>query len=117
MTPIQPILLILLVAAAILYFSRLRSLLLDRLVVALLLATGIIMVLAPDLTTRVAHLVGVGRGADLVIYLSLIGFGFLWLILYSEIRALQARLTDLARDIAIEKSRGPDDQSRTLRSD
>ena len=107
MTPIQPILVALLIAAAVLYFGKLRSLLLDRLVVLVLIACGIVMVIAPDLTTRIAHAVGVGRGTDLVIYLGLVGFAFLWLVLYSEVRTLQVRISELARAIAIDKTRNP----------
>ena len=111
MRPVQLILTVLLLLIVALYFSRLRSRLLDRVVVLLLSVLGIGMVLAPDLTNKAADLVGVGRGADLFIYLAIVGFGFLFLLFYSKIRQLEATLTDLARNIAISRARAPDSAS------
>lgn len=107
MSPIQFILIILLIAIVVTYFGRLRSRLRDTVILILFGAIGIVMVAVPDLTTMLARLVGVGRGTDLLIYLGLVGFGFLILLLYSNQREMGSRLTDLVRAIAIEQARTP----------
>ena len=106
MRPVQ-IILALLLLILVLYFSRLRSSVLDRLVVVFFSILGISMVIAPNWTNWAANLVGVGRGADLLIYLSIIGFGFVILLFYSKLKALDSSITDLARSVAIERAVGP----------
>jgi len=43
----------------------------------------IVAVLFPDLTTQVAHFVGVGRGADLLLYI--LALAFIWYVLNNYI--------------------------------
>ena len=81
----------------VLYFRRFRSLLLDRMIVLGIGAVGILTVLFPQTTVAVAHLFGVGRGTDLVMYLGLTGLSFVCIILFSKVRTLEARLTEVAR--------------------
>lgn len=114
MRPVQFILMLLVVGMLALYFSRLRSGVLDRVVVLVFGIMGIVMVAVPDMTTRAANLVGVGRGSDLFIYLALLGLGFTCLLLYSKVRDLDASLTELSRTIAIGSAHEP---HRTARPD
>jgi small membrane protein len=109
MRPIQFILIILLAGLVWLYLSRLRSRLLDRLIVVLFGVIGVIMVLMPDATSTIAHYLGVGRGADLLLYLGLIGLTFVSFILFSRQREMQASITELARAIALQNARRPED--------
>jgi len=88
----------------LLYFAKIRSQLLDSLVVLLIGGVGIALVISPDMANGLAHLVGVGRGADLLMYVSLIGILFLLILTYSRLRELEAHITHLARDIAIDRS-------------
>jgi len=108
MRPVQFLLILLLLGVVMLYFSRLRSGLLDRVVVLLFGLLGIAMVVAPDWTNGVAHLVGVGRGVDLFFYLAILGFSFAGLILYSKIRDLEVQITKLVRIVAMERAQDPD---------
>jgi len=108
MRPVQFILIVLLGLGTYLYFSRLRSGLLDRVMVLLFAALGTLMAIVPDFTTRVANLVGVGRGVDLFFYLSILGLAFMCLLLYSRIRQLESSITELARALAIKKANDPD---------
>jgi hypothetical protein len=110
MRPVQIILAFLVIAMLTLYFSRLRSGVLDRVVVLVFGALGIVMVAVPDLTTRAAQLVGVGRGADLFIYLALLGFAFICMLLYSKLRDMESTITHLARTVAIDRADGPGKQ-------
>lgn len=106
MTPIQ----VLLVAAALLwlarYLVRLRSTGGTRLVAVLVAGSGILLVVFPDLSTRLAALVGVTRGVDLMIYVTLVAFGFLWLHLVARIRELEGRMVDLTRRVALDRMEG-----------
>ena len=58
-------------------------------------------VLRPDDLSMVAHWVGVGRGADLLLYLLAIGVIFIALNFYLRVRQLERALTDLAREMAV----------------
>jgi len=112
MRPVQFILIVLLGLGTYLYFSRLRSGLLDRLMVLLFAILGAVMTIAPDFTTRVANLVGVGRGVDLFFYLSILGLAFMCLLLYSRMRQLESSITELARALAVKKANDPDQAAR-----
>ena len=99
---IQFVLMFLLAAWILIYFRKLRSLFFDRLIVLLFTLLGMVFVMMPEWTMQIAHWMGVGRGADLVIYFSLVGFIFIFLMLFLKIRDLEVRLTNLARFEAIE---------------
>lgn len=108
MKPIQAILVLILLAIAGLYFNRLRKKTFDRLIILLFIFTGILLVITPDLTTAIAHRLGVGRGADLIMYLGLLMLSFFCVLLYARIRELESSLTDLARWVALDQARQPD---------
>ncbi|WP_328913531.1 MULTISPECIES: DUF2304 domain-containing protein [unclassified Streptomyces] len=71
-------------------------------------------VLRPADTTKAAHLVGVGRGTDLVLYLLVVGVTLLALNTYLRFRAIERRLTELARDAALRAAHRPEDDSGPL---
>lgn len=108
MTPIQLMLILAAVLVLVLYFRRLRTRLVDRLVFIAIVASGVLLVAKPDWATAIAQTLGVGRGADLVAYLGLSGLGFLWLQLYTRQRELDEKLTDLARKLAILDAEPPE---------
>lgn len=58
-------------------------------------------VLAPEAVTWVANRVGVGRGADLVLYLLVVAFTFATVGQYQRLRTLDDRLAELARAHAL----------------
>jgi small membrane protein len=68
-------------------------------VVALL---GIYLVLFPERTNDIAHAVGVGRGADLILYCWLIISICVSLNLQLQIMELHGLMTKLARQIALD---------------
>jgi len=70
--------------------------------------TNAYAVLRPADTTRVAHLVGVGRGTDLVLYLLVVGVTLLALNTYFRFRVIERRLTELARDAALRTAHRPE---------
>lgn len=101
MTPIQILLVIASITILLFYFNRLRTRLWDRVLFTLLAVVAVVMVIQPEWANAVAHFLGVGRGADLVVYLGISGLAFLWLGLYSRQRELDVRLTELARRLAM----------------
>lgn len=101
MTRVQVLLIGLLLGVAVLYFARLRSQLLDRLLVLAISAVMFALVLRPSFTQTAADYVGVGRGADLVIYVGFLGVGFAATVLLSKVRVLERQVTELARWAAL----------------
>jgi len=61
---------------AVYFFIRLRNSLLDILLLLVLIAAAIVFILFPDITNQLANKLGVGRGADLVFYTSIIIFWY-----------------------------------------
>jgi hypothetical protein len=59
-------------------------------------------VLRPDDVTKVAHVVGVGRGTDLLLYMLIVTFVFMMINFYLRLKDTERRLTDLARSIAVQ---------------
>jgi len=113
MKPIQAVLVLFLLAIAGLYFTRLRKKTFDRLIILFFILIGIILVLAPDLTTAIANMLGVGRGADLIMYLGLLTLSFFCLLLYARIRELESSITELVRLIALDQAREPGQAAET----
>jgi hypothetical protein len=101
---IQIILLIGLLATLISYFRWFRSAASDKILIALIVLTGMTFVVLPELTNKIAHKLGVGRGADLLFYLAIIAFGYALLLLYSKIRSLETKMAEIVRKYALEES-------------
>jgi hypothetical protein len=67
-------------------------------------------VLRPNDTTVVAHWVGVARGTDLMLYALIMAFSFTTLSTYLRFKDLELRYARLARAIALEGARVPDER-------
>jgi small membrane protein len=104
-TSIQGILIAGFVIAAIFASTVFRTKLVYRLITLLLFVTATFLVLFPDTTTVIAHALGVGRGADLLLYVSLITGIDVALLLYLRIRELERKLADLVRAVAVRDAR------------
>jgi hypothetical protein len=59
----------------------------------------------PDLTSDVAELVGIRRGADLVMYVFVLTFIVTTFYFYAQHLRLQRELTELVRHVAISEAR------------
>ncbi|MGH7335499.1 MAG: DUF2304 domain-containing protein [Candidatus Rokuibacteriota bacterium] len=70
-------------------------------VVFTLLALAGAAVLFPDATNDIAHVVGVGRGADLIMYMLHVGLLFVIIHYYTKFVELQQQITHLVREIAL----------------
>jgi small membrane protein len=94
-----------LVAALVLfvvYVFRVRSDSFDRLVYLACAAAGIVLVIDPQLSTRIANTLGIGRGADLIFYLAIIMALFYGVASHSRTRRLERQITLLVRQQAIQ---------------
>ncbi|MEM9085226.1 MAG: DUF2304 domain-containing protein [Pseudomonadota bacterium] len=65
---------------------------------------GFVAIWSPDTTSVVAKLVGIGRGADLIIYLWILLSLFLILKLHIKLRSQSETITSLARHIALKEA-------------
>lgn len=90
-----------LAATGWLIFLRRNRLPLHIMTVFGLIAAGGVAVVFPGITQRVAELVGVGRGADLVAYLAIVVVMFVLLHYYTKFVELQRHVTELTRELAI----------------
>jgi len=111
MIPIQAILVGLLLVAAILCVWSLRFRLIMRIVSLILAGTGITFVLRPDFSNTLAKMLGVGRGADLLLYLFSVSCIYALLVLYVRQRELRRQVTQLARSFALGHASKPGEKS------
>ena len=107
MIPAQPILVAVLGAIVALYFSRLRSRTADGLIILFCFGCASLMVMRPNIATRIARLVGVGRGVDLIFYLAVPGLLMMIFLLFARTRELNAKLTIAVREFAIHDAHVP----------
>ena len=75
----------------------------------LFVIAGVYAILRPDDTTVVANWLGVDRGTDLMEYALIIAFVFTTLSTYMRFRDLELRYARLARAIALQGARVPDE--------
>lgn len=61
-------------------------------------------IIQPDLLSTVADWVGVGRGADLLLYILIVAFAFVSVNTYLKFKDYDERLTILARKLAVSEA-------------
>lgn len=69
-----------------------------------------VCVLAPGITQWFAGVLGVGRGADAVFYVSLVGLSYAFFRLYLKTRHLDQQITLLVRKLALKEAEREQDQ-------
>lgn len=90
----------------IFYLLLLPSLdLLRKLSIFVIVITMLIFAIQPDWSTGVAHWVGISRGVDLLFYLSHLTLLFVAFVYFLKFKRMEARLTKLVRQIALDRSR------------
>jgi len=78
-----------------------RHVAIRRLTMLILFAIAVVAIVFPNVTTAIAHLIGIGRGADLLLYGLIIVFVGNSLIVQRRHRQLEEQITTLARRIAL----------------
>lgn len=114
MTAIQIILIAGLILAAIYVYLKFQSDIADAIVLLLFIATGIVFVLFPQITTRIAHKLGVGRGTDLIVYLCIIFFLFIMIRMYARIRKLEQIITKFVRENSLRSAHKKEIQEQDI---
>lgn len=104
MNGIQILLITGLAFMAVYFFMRLRNSLFDILLLFILIGIATVFILFPDLSNDLAHSLGVGRGADLVFYTSILIFWFVVLKLYARVRKLEQTVTQIIRKEAMDEA-------------
>jgi small membrane protein len=101
------------VAFIFLYFIvRLKKRLLDIIILFAMIAGAVVFILWPDLTTEIAQKLNVGRGTDLILYLSILIFWFMILKLYTRIRKLEQMFTNIIRNDALKNVQEQEKESK-----
>lgn len=95
------IILVLSIVLLTFYVFYVRSQGADRLLMMVMAAGGLVLVLFPDLSNRVAREVGIGRGADLLFYLFIVFCMFRFAAIAAAQRDAQRSLTEVVRRLAL----------------
>lgn len=119
MTFFQLLLIVAVVIAATLAVRFLpgeRSLALKRIFAILFVAAAVFAILFPNVLTAVAHFFGIGRGTDLLLYLFIVAMlTFAVATVRAKARS-DARVTDLARAVALMEARFEEGTTRADRN-
>lgn len=105
MNRIQLILITGLVFIGAYFIVRLRKRILDIVILLGMIIGGTVLVIWPDITNQLAADIGVGRGADMIFYLSILIFWFIIMKLYIKIRKLEQQFTELVRNQALQQAK------------
>ncbi|MDR3201864.1 MAG: DUF2304 domain-containing protein [Bifidobacteriaceae bacterium] len=85
-----------------------RHLAVRRLMTVAFALVAIASIIEPDAWSRVANAVGVGRGADLLLYILIVVFISYMATRFARERRVQDQITALARRIALDEAQPPD---------
>lgn len=88
-------------AVCLFYFLVLTRSAVRRVFVLAFFGVGIVFILYPGVTNVLAHWVGIGRGVDLILYVSTLFLFFLCFSFYLRFRDLEERHTRIVRELAI----------------
>ena len=81
-----------------------KQTMLRKLFILIFVATMVVFSINPDLSTAIANYLGVGRGADLLFYLSHLVLFFIAFMYYLKFKDMEIRFAQLVRHIAISES-------------
>jgi hypothetical protein len=101
MKGIQILLLALVCIIGYLVIAKMRNRLFEFFILISLIVAAVVFICFPSLTFIVANFLGVGRGTDLIFYISTLLFWFVLLKLYVRQRNIEKMLTELIRQKAI----------------
>jgi len=88
--------------------SNARHLAIRRLMLALFACVAVFSIFFPELLTRVARSLGIGRGTDLVLYGLIVSFLVFMATTYQRFRQLESMVTKLSRRIALDEAPAPE---------
>lgn len=71
----------------------------------LLFGTAVIVVILPNETTRLASIMGIGRGVDLIVYASIATLFYLVFRAYVMMEDVRHEITELVRSLALREEK------------
>jgi hypothetical protein len=74
--------------------------------VVVALVAAVVSVVFPNALTWVAHKLGVGRGADLLLYMLTVAFMLVSVVLFRRLADMESKYVALARAVAIQQADG-----------
>lgn len=104
MTVVFQILAVIAIAAAAILMARgdgARNQALRRIMLLLFIAAAGSSVFFPQAWTWLANLIGIGRGADLLLYITVLAFLGFVASTYRRFRRMERELTEIARHVAL----------------
>lgn len=101
MTPFQFLLAASLIGILVFLYRTFAGKRMLKILLGAILAAGLTFTLFPELSQTLAHFLGIGRGADLVIYSTLVGLIAACLLLYLRTVRLEEMIIQLTREQAI----------------
>jgi hypothetical protein len=106
------IVVVLAVAVRLLRGRGARTQAVRRLALLVFAGLAVLSILFPTIWNRLAHMVGVGRGTDMVLYALVVAFLSSLMTTYVRFRELETRYTKLARRIALDEAPSPTTQEQ-----
>ncbi len=70
---------------------------------SLLWLAGAVLVLWPELSSRLAAVVGVGRGVDLILYIAILAVFYILFRIMVRLESIERSITDIVRKDALKK--------------
>ncbi len=102
------ILAVIVVVARVLRSRGARSQAIRRIGLVVFAAFAVFSILVPSVWNRIATLIGVSRGTDVVLYALCVAFLSFAMTTYLRFRAMETQYTKLARRIALDEAGPPD---------
>ncbi|MET3162624.1 UNVERIFIED_ORG: hypothetical protein ABIB19_001026 [Arthrobacter sp. UYEF10] len=87
--------------------SNARHLAIRRIMLLIFAFAAVMSIFFPELLSRLANMLGVGRGTDLVLYATIVSFFVFMATTYQRFRHAETSLTKLSRRIAIDEATSP----------
>jgi len=105
MNGIQLLLIAGVVLIIVYYILSFRNAFTDLIILFSFTGLAIFFIIAPAYTNKIAHTLGVGRGADLLFYVCILFFLFIIIKLFARIRRLEKKFTDIIRHQAKDEAK------------
>jgi hypothetical protein len=84
-----------------------------KILFSLFIVFMVVATISPDITNQMANAVGVGRGADLLLYTLAVTFVFYVVNSYMKFKYYEHRINKLARGVAIMEAEARENQKRS----
>jgi len=98
---IGQVILVVIILMFILYITRVRTVLFDRLIMLFSSIVAMILIINPNISTQLAHLMGIGRGTDMILYFFILFVLFQFVGIAVTRRSTDKKITKIIRAMAL----------------